>query len=386
MNSGTPPSVGIVAGEPSGDALGATLIHDLRNLFPGCRFVGIGGPRMHDAGCEILFEMGSIGMMGLDQLFSRGIDILRIRKRLGRRFIADPPDIFVGIDVPDFNLSLESRLKKRGIPTVHYVSPTVWAWRGYRICKIRRAVTCMLTLFPFETEYYRHKNVPVSYVGHPIADEISQPDREGARQQLGLDAGMGQTLIALLPGSRKSEIDYHARLFAESARLMSTENPEFRFVLPFADTTVRQRFVDLVGDLDDLPVRMSTGNARQVLDACDVALLASGTAALEATLLERPHVVTYRVSTITWWLFRILRHVEYYSMPNHLLSRPCIPELMQKDATPRKVSDAVCRLIADRRQMKALETEFRKIRQQLKVGADMRAARVIARIMKTEHC
>lgn len=341
---------------------------------------------MRDAGCEILFEMESIGMMGLDQLFSRGVGILRIRKKLGKRFVADPPDIFIGIDVPDFNLCLEARLKRRGIPTVHYVSPTVWAWRGYRIHKIRRAVTRMLTLFPFEAEYYRRKNVPVSYVGHPIADEIGQPDRERARQQLGLGIGADQTLIALLPGSRKSEIDFHARLFAESARLMSAENPGFRFALPFADAAVRRRFIELAGDLGDLPVRLFTGRARQVLDACDVALLASGTAALEAALLERPHVVTYRVSRVTWWLFRALRHVKYYSMPNHLLSRPDIPELMQKDATPRKVSDAVCRLIADRKKMRRLEAEFRKIRQQLRAGADMRAGRVIARIMKIEHC
>lgn len=341
---------------------------------------------MRDAGCEISFEMDSIGLMGLDDLLTRGIGILRIRSRIGKQFISDPPDVFVGIDVPDFNLPLESRLRKSGIKTVHYVSPTVWAWRGYRIHNIRRAVTHMLTLFPFEAEYYRRNDVPVSYVGHPIAEEIDQPDRQGARRRLGLEIGSGQMLVALLPGSRRSEIDHHARLFAESARLLSDGNPDLRFALPFASLSVRQRFMELVGDLGDLPIDLFTGKARQVLDACDVAILASGTAALEAAMLERPHVVTYRVSSVTWWLFRILRHVKYYSMPNHLLPRPEVPELMQKDATPRKIAEAVCRLIADRKQMAALECGFRKMRQELKSGMDMRPAQVVVRIMEAEHC
>jgi len=369
--------IAIVAGETSGDRLGAGLIGAIKSRFPDTRFVGVGGPKMAAAGCKLLFDMDRIGVMGLDGLFDKLFDILKIRRSLFRQFAGTCPDVFVGIDVPDFNLSLERKLKHRKITCVHYVSPTVWAWRGYRIHKIRRSIDHMLTLFPFEADYYQKHGVPVTCVGHPMADEFSEPDRDSARQQLNLDQGL---IIALLPGSRRSEIRRMGGIFIDAVKCILQQHPDAKFLLPFASHSVAEEFHGITGDISSLPVFTLDGNSRLALEACNLAILASGTAALEAALLRRPHIVVYKLTAFSHWLMRRLRHVDYYSMPNHLLPTPMIPELIQHQATAENISQEVDSLLQDPDKVARLERYFADLHQDLKLGASTRAGEVVLRL------
>ena len=369
--------VAIVACEASGDRLAAGLMEAIKARAPGSSFVGVGGANMAQAGCQLLYNMGDSSVIGLDGLFRQLPGILNIRRTLLARIKADRPDVFIGVDAPDFNLALERKLKRQNITCVHYVSPTVWAWRGYRIHKIRRAIDHMLTLFPFEADYYRAHHVPVTCVGHPMADEISEPDRGAARRQLQLGEGL---LIALLPGSRRSEIRRLARVFIDAARLIGKQHPEARFVLPFAAQSAADEFRLTAGDaaeLADLPLHTLDGKSRLALEACDVAILASGTAALEAALLRRPHVVAYKLAPFSYWLMRRLRHVDYYSMPNQLLPKPMIAELIQHKATAANIAREVDALLGDRVRVAELQRHFAELHRQLKRGANARAADVV---------
>lgn len=373
----------MVAAEVSGDRLAAGLIEAIRSRAPDSTFIGVGGARMKAAGCEILFDMERIGTIGLDGLFTKLPDILTIRRSLLARFTTMRPDVFVGIDAPDFNLALEGKLKRQNITCVHYVSPTVWAWRGYRIHKIRRSIHHMLTLFPFEATYYRAHRIPVTCVGHPMADEITQPNRAAARRRLKLESGL---LIALLPGSRRSEVRRLGGVFIAAARQILKKHPDAQFVLPFADDAAADEFDNLVrnlgdlGDLGDLRMRTLQGDSRTALEACDVAILASGTAALEAALLGRPHIVVYKLAAFSYWLMRRLRHVDYYSMPNQLLPTPMIPELIQHQATAANIAQEAEALLIDAARVAELERHFAKLHQQLKLGANARAANVVLKL------
>ena len=369
--------VAIVAGEPSGDRLGAGLIAAIKSRCPDSRFVGVGGPGMAEAGCELLFDMDQIGVIGLDGLFDKLPGIFRIRRNLLARFTAERPDVFVGVDVPDFNLALERKLKRRNITCVHYVSPTVWAWRGYRIHKIRRSIDHILALFPFEADYYRKHRVPVTCVGHPIADEISEPDRAAARRRLRLDDGL---LIALLPGSRRSEIRRLGGVFLDAARHILSTHPGAKFVLPFAGHAAADEFRKTTGGLGDLPVRILDGDSRLALEACDLAILASGTAALEAALLRRPHIVVYKLAALSYWLMRRLRHVEYYSMPNQLLPAPMIPELIQTQATAGNIAREADALLRDANRTATLARHFADLHRALKLDANARAADTVLKL------
>ena len=384
MTTTSPVRIGIVAGEPSGDNLGSGLISAVRKELPDADFIGIGGPGMRAAGCNTLFDMERIELMGIDGLASKFLDILAIRKSLLRTYTQQPPDLFIGVEVPDFNISLEYRLKKANIPTMHYVSPTVWAWRGYRIRKIRKAVDHMLTLFPFEAEYYRRNAVPVTCVGHPVADQIQEPDRAGARQRLDLEAGRHNRIVALLPGSRKSEVQRLARILADSARELAKRYPGVLFVVPFASPALAELFYRLAGDLDDLPLRGLDGQSRDAMEAADVVVLASGTAALEAALLRRPFVVVYRVGGFAYWLIRRLRHVDHYAMPNHLLPEPVIPELIQQDATPGNIVDEVVRYFENPELVSDLESQFARVHGNLKLDANVQASRAVLRMLDCE--
>ena len=365
--------VAIVAAEPSGDRLAAGLIEELKARRPASRFVGIGGPKMARAGCELLYDMERIGIIGLDGLLTKLPGIFQIRRRLLKRFTTEGerPDIFVGVDAPDFNLSLARKLKRGGITCVHYVSPTVWAWRGYRIRKIRRSIDHMLTLFPFEADYYQRHRVPVTCVGHPVADEISEPDRAAARRRLGLEDGL---LIALLPGSRRSEIRRLGGVFMEAARRILERRPEARFVLPFAGEAAAAEFRKTAGDTGDLPLHTLDGDSRAALEACDLAILASGTASLEAALLRRPHIVVYKLATLSYWLMRRLRHVDYYSMPNQLLPTPMVPELIQSRASAGNIASQADALLCDASRVADLERHFAALHRTLKLNANARAA------------
>jgi lipid-A-disaccharide synthase len=334
---------------------------------------------MEKAGCDLLFDMERISVIGLDGLWGKLFDILGIRKQLKQRWQANPPSIFIAVDVPDFNLTLESQLKTHGIPCLHYVSPTVWAWRGYRIHKIKRSVNHMLAMFPFEAEFYRKHEVPVTCVGHPLADEISEPDSTSARQTLGLGDGL---LVALLPGSRRSEVKRLAGPMVEAARILTKQNPDIRFVLPFAGHSARKAFNQYVGSIEDLPITILDGQSRLAMEAADVAILASGTASLEAALLRLPHVVVYRLSWGSYCLMLQLRHVDHYAMPNHLLPKPMVPELIQHKVTPHAIVDAVNGYLQNPQRMQEIKQAFAKIHQSLKLDADKRAADAVISMLQ----
>lgn len=375
----------IVAGETSGDVLGAGLIKELSKLYPGAQFFGIGGSRMQESGCEILFHMDRIELMGLGELFDKLWDILKVRRSLFNHILAENPDLFIGVDVPDFNIGLEKKLRNKGFETVHYVSPTVWAWRGYRIHKIRRAVGHMLTLYPFEKRFYNEQGIPVTCVGHPIADEILEPNKLSARknisQRFEIDFDLNEKVIAVLPGSRGSEVKALGVIFVEAVRMLHDKYPKLRFIIPFANERVKKLFLDSVGMLDNLPLTFLDENSRLAMEASDIVLLASGTAALEAALLERPHVVAYKLSPVTWQLFKRLRHVDHYSMSNQLLDDPVVPELMQDNATAQNIFEAIDHYLTSPDEIAQLQIAFRQIREQLSLDANVQASRAISNLL-----
>lgn len=372
--------IGIVAGEASGDYLASGLIRALKEHVPDVHIEGVGGPMMAREGVRIVYPMDTISIMGVDGLARRLWKILRIRADIHDLFIREPPDVFIGVDVPDFNLTLEEKLRCAGIRTVHYVSPTVWAWREYRIGKIRRAVDLMLALFPFEADYYRRQNVPVAYTGHPLADEIPEYiDRGAARAALGVEA---ERVVALLPGSRVSELKRLGGLFVDvAARLHRSDVSGIQFLAPFVSTETLAHFRGLVEQrAPDLPVRLLEGQSRQVLAASDMALLASGTAALEAALHKVPMVVTYKVSWFTSIMVRMFARVRYFSMPNNLLDDPIVPELMQHHATVDRVCREMDRYLGDEALRRSTEQALGRIPRMLRCGANGKAAREVLRV------
>lgn len=374
--------IGVVAGETSGDRLGAGLMGAIRKHIPDARFVGICGPRMQAMGATSLYPMDNISIMGMDGLLQNLLRIVRIRRHLVQYFLNSPPDVFIGIDVPDFNLGLERRLKRASIETVHYVSPTVWAWRGYRIHKIRRSVSHMLTLFPFEASFYERHNVPVTFVGHPMADDISNMvSPEQCRLELGLPKN--RRVVALLPGSRLSELQRHGELFVGTAIWLYTRHPDLRFVAAFVDQGMRDHFERLLQQrATDLPVLYVVDRAREALAASNVAVLASGTAALEAALLAKPMVVTYKVSKVTHLLVRLCAHVDYYSMPNNLLDQPIVPEFIQDEAIPGNLGRAVEKYLSDPAKVDGLSGKFEQIRSLLRRDANHRAASAVMSLVQ----
>lgn len=373
--------IGIVAGEASGDLLGAGLISAIKRRFPDARFEGIAGPGMIAQGANSLFPMDRLSVMGLTEVFSRYLELLSARKKLAQRFIADPPDVFVGIDAPDFNLGLELKLRLAGIKTVHYVSPSVWAWRQYRIRKIARAVDLMLTLFPFEADFYRDKNVPVTFVGHPLADMIElQPDQAKYRTQLQLPRD--KKIVAILPGSRSTELRYLSDDFLQAALWLLEKEPDLHFVAPMANAHRRQQFAAALARLTkSLPVTILDGQSRAAMAAADVVMLASGTAALEAMLLKKPMVVAYRVSPITYWAYKPLVRVENFCLPNLLAGEQVVPEFIQKALTPQAVGAALLNYLQHPKQTQQLEERFLKIHHTLKRDASEQAAQAIINLV-----
>jgi len=369
--------IGIVAGEASGDLLGAALIAALKAQRPDVRFRGIAGPRMIDQGCEALFPAEKLAVMGLVEVVSHYRELVAIRKRLIDGFLADPPDLFVGIDAPDFNLGLEGALRRGGISTVHYVSPSLWAWRRYRLKKIARNIDLMLTLFPFEAAIYREHGVPVQYVGHPLADALPlEVDRAAARQALNLSPEA--EVVALLPGSRMTEVRMLGELFLAAARLLQARRPLLRFIAPLASAATRELFQQQLRAAG-VPVTVIDDNAQQVLAAADAALIASGTATLEALLLKCPMVMAYRLKPLTYRLARFLVKVDRYSLPNLLAGRELIRELIQDAVTPQALADAVQVYLDDREGRARLVAQFTEIHRGLRRdGARQAAAAVLA--------
>lgn len=367
--------IGIVAGEASGDLLGSELIAALREFLPELEVVGIGGPRMEAAGMDVWFPLEKLAVRGYFEVLRHYVEIVGIRRKLRRRLIADPPDLFIGIDAPDFNLDLELRLKARGIPTVHYVSPAIWMWRHERLHKIKRAVSKMLTLFPFEEPLYRQAGIDVAFVGHPLIDMLAQVPRAGAaREQLKLPSA--PPVFALLPGSRQSELRYMADLFIQTAKLIAARLPQALFLVPLTTRETRAMFEDALyhNDAGGLPLTIMFGHAQEAMAAADVVLVASGTATLEAALLCKPMVITYKMPRASYWLLQGKGYLPYYGLPNILAGEFVVPEFIQDDATPRNLAQALLNLLADNPLRDRLERRFAAIAASLGHGAARQAA------------
>lgn len=374
--------IGIVVGEASGDILGAALMQELRNHFPNAEFSGIGGPRMLALGFHSYFPQDRLAVMGLIEPLKRLPELLRIRKFLREHFIKNPPAVFIGIDSPDFTIPLEASLKEKGIKTVHYVSPSVWAWRQKRIVKIARSVDLMLTLLPFEAKFYQEHNVPVEFVGHHLADEIPfVVDKLAARKSLGLPE-QGR-IVALLPGSRASEVERMGALFMESAVKCLEQDPGLLFVIPSASPDrYRQLHIEL-NDFVDYPIQLINGHSHEVMAAADVLLLASGTVALEALLLKKPMVVVYKVAPLTFKILSWLVKTPWISLPNLLAQKLLVPELLQDKATPEALSAEVMNYFDNPEQAITLSQTFAQMHLELKRNASGRAAAAIAGLINS---
>lgn len=355
-------TIGIVAGEASGDALAATLIDAVRARLPRVRFVGIAGPRMQTAGCEAWHPLETLSVRGFVEVLGRLPELISIRRGLARRLLAERVPLFVGVDAPDFNLGLERKLKRAGVRTVHFVSPSVWAWRRDRVAKIGRAADRVLALFPFEPPIYESAGVPVTFVGHPLAQQAATlRSRREAREQLKL--GVAQPVFALLPGSRASELDMHGDLVLETAAALFAGRPDARFLVPLATRPTRDRFEAALYrlGLDRLPLTLLYGHATDALRAADVALVASGTATLEAALARCPHVIFYRVNALTARIVRRKLLLPWVGLPNVLAGKFVVPELLQEDATVENLAQAAQNLYDDtvtRRRLEALFAGF----------------------------
>ena len=366
--------IGIVAGELSGDLLGAGLIYALKAKYPNAIIEGIGGPKMLAAGFHSHFPLETLSVMGLVEVLKHYFEIKKCHDSLAEYFLQQPPDVFIGIDAPDFNISLEYKLKKAGIPTVHYVSPSVWAWREYRLAKIARACDLMLTLFPFEADYYHKHNIPVCFVGHPLADAIPlHTDQKVARKKLGLNTN--GKLIALLPGSRFNEVTQLTNAFLKTANCLLKQQPDLAFIVPLANPKIKQYFVEQIPN--ELPIHLLDGQSHEIIAAADVVLTASGTATLEAMLLKRPMVVAYRMANLTYWLAKFLVHIPYISLPNLLANKLLVPEFIQNQVIPDNLAPAILDWLNNSNKVQILQNNFTKLHHNLRQSANQKAAQAI---------
>ena len=366
--------LGAIAGEASGDLLGAHFIAALKQNHPGLRAAGIAGPRMVEAGVEAIYPSDKLAVNGYVEVLRHLPELLWIRSRIGQYFLRERPRVFVGIDAPDFNFTLEAKLKQAGIPTVHFVSPSIWAWRPERIQRIKQAVSHMLVVFPFEEQIYRDAGIPVSYVGHPLADVIPlEPDTAVSRTELGLTSG---PVIALLPGSRLSEVTRHARLMLDAAVRIRRQHADAQFVLPAASEAaarlIRQAAMGL-----ELPLQILNGRSHTALAACDVALVASGTATLEAALFKKPMVITYRVPALTAYLMRKKALQPWIGLPNILARDFVVPERVQEAATPENLANDALAWLEDAPRRQAVIETFRAMHLSLRQNASARIAKAL---------
>lgn len=367
--------VGLVAGEASGDLLGAHFIRALQQRYPHLRAAGIAGPRLAEAGVEAIYPSEKLAVNGYVEVLRHLPELLRIRSRMAALFLEQRPRVFVGIDAPDFNFALERRLKAAGIPTVHFVSPSIWAWRPERIRAIREAVSHMLVVFPFEEAIYRDAGIPVAYVGHPLADVIPlEPDVAAARAALNLAAG---PVFALLPGSRLSEVKRHARLMLEAARLIARRHADARFVLP-ATSEAAAELIERARAGLDLDLTVLAGQSHVALAACDVALVASGTATLETALFKKPMVITYRVPALTAWLMRRKALQPWIGLPNILARDFLVPERVQEAATPDNLAADALAWLDDAPRREAAVERFRSMHASLRQNAAARIAEAVS--------
>lgn len=372
-------TIAIVAGEASGDLLGSLLMDAIKQALPDVRFIGIGGPKMQAVGMDVLFPMEKLAVNGYIEVLRHYRELVGIRRNLRERFIAEPPDLFIGIDAPDFNLDLELALKQKGIPTVHYVSPSIWAWRGERIHKIKQAVSHILALFPFEVSLYEKAGVPATFVGHPLADMLpDDPNREEMREQMRIMPKHAK-VFALLPGSRQGEVRRLARTYIQTAKLILQKIPEAQFLVPLASRETRTIFENEIWkqEAQQLPITLLFGHAHDAMIAADGVLVASGTATLEAALLKRPMVITYKMPALTYWIAKRKQYLPYVGLPNILAGRFVVPEILQDDATPENLSQALLNLVYNKNAVAELEQTFGDIHQTLRQDTAHKAAAAI---------
>lgn len=376
--------LGIVAGEASGDLLGAALISALRQQVPDLEVEGVGGPRMREAGCHCFHDADELAVMGIVEVFRDLPRLLKIRRGLVRRWRRDPPDVVVGVDAPDFNLGLERRLRRRGVKTVHFVSPSVWAWRKKRVHKIGRSTNLVLCLLPFEKAFYDQHGIPAAFVGHPLADQIPPVMEQGEyRSRLGVDTQ--GPVVAVLPGSRRGELKRLGADFAGTIGWLSDRRPDLRFVCPMAGTAVREAFEQALAEAAPRArVTLVDGQAQACMAAADVVLLASGTAALEAALVKRPMVMAYRIAKSTKWLAETFLglHLTHYSLPNLLHSPPLVPEYIMDDVNPQTLGPALLDLLENPGQRQAQVDAFEQMHRVLRQDAAASAASAILDLLK----
>ncbi|MYN08843.1 lipid-A-disaccharide synthase [Massilia sp. FT127W] len=376
-------SVAIVAGEPSGDVLAARLLSGLRPQLPQARFHGIGGPAMMEHGFESQWPMDKLTVRGLLAVIPRYREIKGIQNMLRDQLLAQRPDVFIGADYPGFNLGLEMQLKAAGIPTVHYIGPQIWAWRGGRIKKIIKAVSHMLVVFPFEEEIYRKAGVPVSYVGHPLAELVPLvPDEAGARRLLGLPEVAN--VVTIMPGSRMSEIKYNTVAFMKAARLLQKRDRSLKFVAPMAGEKQRQYFLQLVSEagLQDVEIKLLDGQSHTAIAAADAVMVASGTASLEVALFKKPMVIAYKMMALEWQILRHFGYQPWIGLPNILARDFLVPELLQDAASPENLAEAMWRQLSDAPHRLHLAERFTEMHHSLLRNSAQESAAAVMKVLK----
>jgi lipid-A-disaccharide synthase len=375
-------SIALVAGEVSGDLLAGRLLAGLKPHLPNARFTGIGGPRMHEQGLVSDVEMDTLTVRGLFEVIPRYREIKGIQNRLRDRLLAERPAAFIGADYPGFNLGLEEQLRAAGIPTVHFVSPQIWAWRGGRIKKIRRAVSHMLVIFPFEEQIYRDAGVPVTYIGHPLAEMIPVvPDVAEARRSLGIDPSA--RVVTIMPGSRMGELKYLTATYMQAAKLLLQRDPSLKFVAPMAGERQRAYFTELVAKagLADVPVQLVDGQSHTAIAAGDAVLVASGTATLEVALFKKPMVIAYKVMEASWQIMRHMGYMPWIGLPNILSREFVVPEFLQHAATPQALADALWKQLEDDAGRSRLEQRFTDMHHTLLRNSAQESAQAVLRVI-----
>lgn len=379
--------IGIVANEPSGDLLAAGLMRELKKRVPGVVFDGVGGPLMEREGMKSLIPMDRLTVMGLVEVVKHLPGLLSIRRGLKRHFLVQQPDLFIGVDAPDFNLGLEKSLKSAGIPTIHYVSPTVWAWRPGRVKKIKASIDLMLSIFPFEVDFLKSHNVPVCYIGHPLADEIAlQTDKLAARRVL--DVAPSARVIAMLPGSRLSEIEALAGIFLKTAQACREQAPDLQFLVPLINKKTRVAFEAVWREVaPELDIVLFDGASRDAISSADAVLTASGTATLEALLLKRPMVVAYRVNPLTYHIVKTLNLVKtpFIAMSNLLAGEKLAPEFIQHEATPEALATALIGLLNSPEKIDYIQSVYNRVHRQLRQDSSAKAAEAVLQLSKRRH-
>ena len=377
-------TIALVAGETSGDILGAGLIRTLKKHHPNIKFVGIAGPLMQTEGCQAWYEMDELSVMGIVEVLGRLRRILAIRRDITKRLIDLKPDVFIGIDAPDFNLSLEGKLKQAGIKTIHYVSPSVWAWKQKRVFKIKRNTNLILAFLPFEKAFYDKFDVPCRFIGHKMADDIPlEPDQTAMRQQLGIPVDC--QCLALLPGSRHAEVTLLSEPFLKAAQLLRDKFPDLHIVVPLVNSKRRAEFEQIKAEIaPELKLQLLDGHAREAMIASNAAILASGTVALECMLAKCPMVVGYKMKAFTFWLAKKLIKTAYVSLPNILAGKEIVPELLQHDCTPENIANHVLPFLeSDNTELKAT---FLALHKQIRCNADEQAAQAVLDVLEDSPC